>query len=264
MRLQFSRYKPLILGIISFLIILSLWEILVWLEWVNPFFTSSPSAIFVVFKEQIITGELFRNTYPSLFEFIVGFGLAVTVGVPLGIFSGWYKLIDYAIDPFVWFLYSSPLFGFYPIFIMILGLGKPTVIAITFLLTVIPILVNTASGIKNVSPLLVQVAHSFGARRSDFFFKIALPATVPMMMAGFRLGVGRALMGVVGSEMFGATAGLGASISYYGGLLKTANMLASLIMITILGVLLTQGITIVEGYFDSWRTHDIESGLENL
>ena len=263
MRLQFNRYKPLILGIVSFIIILSFWEISAWLEWVNPFFISRPTEIAAVLKEQMITGELFRNLYPSLFEFIVGFGLAVIVGVPLGIFSGWYKIMDYAIDPFVWFLYSSPLFGFYPIFIIILGLGKPTVIAITFLLTVIPVLVNTASGIKNVNPLLMQVAHSFGAKRSDFFFKIGLPATVPMMMAGLRLGVGRALMGVVGSEMFGATAGLGASISYYGGLLKTANMLASLVLITILGVLLTQGITIIEGHFDSWRTQDIENGLEN-
>jgi ABC-type nitrate/sulfonate/bicarbonate transport system permease component len=81
------------------MIILSFWEISAWLEWVNPFFISRPTEIAAVLKEQIITGELFRNLYPSLFEFIVGFGLAVIVGVPLGIFSGWYKIMDYAIDP---------------------------------------------------------------------------------------------------------------------------------------------------------------------
>jgi NitT/TauT family transport system permease protein len=115
-------------------------------------------------------------------------------------------------------------------------------------------LVNKATGMKNVDPLLTKVGHSFGARRNDFFFKIALPSSVPMMIAGLRLGVARALMGVVASEMFGATAGLGASISYYSALLKTANMLASLVVIAAMGVLLTQTLTIIESRFDSWRS----------
>ncbi len=248
------RYIPLTLGLLSFIIILSVWELLVRAGFLNPFFTSSPTAIADALKQQAISGELLRNVSVSLLEFVAGFALSVIVGVLLGVLIGWYKIVDYALDPFIWFLYSAPLVAFYPIFVLILGLGTPTVIAITFLMGVIVILVNSAAGIRNVDPLLIQVAQSFGARKYELFFKIALPASVPMVIAGLRLGVGRALLAVVVAEMFGATAGLGASISYYGGTLKTTNMLASLIVVTALGVVLTQGLTGVEGYFDSWRT----------
>ena len=252
--LRLNRYKRPALGVLSFVIILSVWEASVWLGMVNPFFTSSPTAVAAALGRHAGSGELLRNVSASLSEFAAGFGLAVMVGVFLGLFVGWYKIVDYALDPFIWFLYSAPLIGFYPIFIIILGLGKPTVIAIAFLLSVIVTLVNTASGIRNVDPSLIQVARSFGARKYELFFKVALPASVPMIIAGLRLAVGRALMGVVGGEMFGATAGLGASIAYYGGRLKTTDMIASLIIITALGVLLTQTLIIIEAHFDSWRT----------
>ena len=252
--LRLNRYKRPALGVLSFVIILSVWEASVWLGMVNPFFTSCPTAVAAALGRHAASGELLRNVSASLSEFAAGFGLAVIVGVFLGLFVGWYKIVDYALDPFIWFLYSAPLIGFYPIFIIILGLGKPTVIAIAFLLSVIVTLVNTASGIRNVDPSLIQVARSFGARKYELFFKVALPASVPMIIAGLRLAVGRALMGVVGGEMFGATAGLGASIAYYGGRLKTTDMIASLIIITALGVLLTQTLIIIEAHFDSWRT----------
>ena len=195
-----------------------------------------------------------HNLRISLIEFAAGYGAAIAVGLVLGLLVGWYKVMDYALDPFIWTLYAAPSVAFYPIFLIILGLGMPTVIAITFKLAVIIILVNTAAGVKNVDPVLIRAARSFGARRFDLFFKVALPASVPMMMAGLRLGVGRAFTGVVAAELFGSAGGLGASISYYGGLLKTANMLASLVVVSVLGVLMTTGLSIIEGRFDSWRT----------
>lgn len=251
---QLNRHTALILGTLSFIVIISIWELSVRWGLINPFFTSSPTAMIGVFKEQFVTGEIFDNLFVSISEFVMGFGLAIIVGVLLGLLIGWFKAIDYALDPFIWFLYSAPLISFYPLFVIWLGLGQPTVIAITFFLSVIPILVNTATGIKEVNLVLIQAARCFGARRSDLFFKIALPSSVPMVMAGLRLGIGRALMGVVIAEMFGATAGLGFSISYYGTVLKTANMLASLMVVVVLGVLFTQVVIMLEARFDSWRT----------
>jgi len=110
------------------------------------------------------------------------------------------------------------------------------------------------SGIKNVDPGILRAAQSFGARRHDLVWKVILPASVPMVVAGLRLGIGRALMGVVIAELFGATAGLGFSIAYYAGLLQTANMLASLVVIVALGVLCTQALAALEARLDSWRT----------
>ena len=190
----------------------------------------------------------------SLREFGAGFGAAVLVGLTLGVLAGWYRTVEYALDPFIWFVYSAPLIAFYPLFVLWLGLGTHTVIAISFLLSVTPITVNTATGIRTLSPTLLLAARSFGARPHDVLWKVALPASVPMVVAGLRLGVGRALTGVVVAELFVPSGGLGSSIAYNGGLLRTTDMLASLMVIVVLGVVCTQGLSAVEARFDSWRT----------
>lgn len=252
--LIFQRLKPILYGLISFGFIFGVWEISVATGLLNHFFTSMPSDIAMGIVDQALSGELFRNVSVSLMEFVIGFGLAIIVGISLGVLAGWYRTIEYILDPFVWFLYSAPLIAFYPLFVVWLGLGKPTVIAITFLLAVTPILVNTLSGIKNVSHELIRAAISFGATKPDLFIKIALPASVPMVMAGLRLGIGRALTGVIIAELFGSVAGLGHSIAYYAGLLKTTEMMTSLIVVVCIGVLFTQGLAYLESRFDSWRT----------
>jgi NitT/TauT family transport system permease protein len=245
---------PVYLGILSFVIILVIWETLVRAGWVNPFFTSQPSAIAVALAQQAQSGELLHDFLVSLREFAVGFCAAVVVGLVLGVAAGWFRIIEYILDPFIWFLYSAPLIAFYPIFVIRLGLGSGTVIAISFLLSVTPIAVNTLTGMKNINAGLILAAKSFGARPHDLLWKVALPASVPMIVAGLRLGIGRALTGVIIAELFVASSGLGYSISYNGQLLKTTNMFASLVVIVALGVACTQTLSAVEARFDSWRT----------
>jgi NitT/TauT family transport system permease protein len=248
------KIKPVLLGIVSFAVILFLWESVVRLGWVNPFFISQPSAIAATLVRVARSGELWHNLAVSLREFAIGYGASVVVGILAGALAGRFRTVEYALDPFLWFLYSAPLIAFYPIFVLWFGLGVPTVIVITFLLSVTQIAASTLSGFKNVNPGLLRAARSFGATERDLLWKVVLPASVPMVIAGLRLGIGRALMGVVVGELFGATAGLGYSISYYGSLLKTTDMIASLVVVVILGVLCTQGLSAIEARFDSWRT----------
>ena len=248
------KSAPVVLGIASFAVILLLWESAVRLGWVNPFFVSQPSAIAASLSRTARSGELWHNVAVSFREFAIGYGLSVVVGILAGALAGRFRTMEYALDPFLWFLYSAPLIAFYPIFVLWFGLGVPTVIVITFLLSVTQIAASTLHGIQNVNPGLLLAARSFGATPRDLLWKVVLPASVPMVIAGLRLGIGRALMGVVVGELFGATAGLGYSISYYGALLKTTDMIASLAVVVILGVLCTQGLSAVEARFDSWRT----------
>ena len=250
------KSSPVVLGIASFAVIVLGWESVVRLGWVNPFFVSQPSAIAATLRRSAGSGELWNNLSVSLHEFAIGYGLSVGVGILAGVLAGRFRTVEYALDPFLWFLFSAPLIAFYPIFVLWFGLGVPTVIAMTFLLSVPQIAASTLKGIQNANPGLIRAARSFGATERDLLWKVVLPASVPMMIAGLRLGVGRALMGVVVGELFGATAGLGYSISYYGGLLKTTDMLASLAVVVVLGVLCTQGLSAVEARFDSWRTGD--------
>jgi NitT/TauT family transport system permease protein len=248
------KSAPVLLGILSFAAILLAWESVVRVGWVNPFFISQPSAIAASLIRTARSGELWRNLAVSLREFAIGYGASVVVGIVAGALAGRFHTVEYALDPFLWFLYSAPLIAFYPIFVLWFGLGAPTVIVIAFLLSVTQIATSTLSGFQNVNPGLLRAARSFGATERDLLWKVVLPASVPMVIAGLRLGIGRALMGVVVGELFGATAGLGYSISYYGALLKTTDMIASLVVIVCLGVLCTQGLSALEARFDSWRT----------
>lgn len=250
------KSAPAVLGIASFAVILLAWESVVRLGWVNPFFVSQPSAVAASLSRAARSGELGHNLAVSFREFAIGYGLSVVVGILTGALAGRFRTVEYALDPFLWFLYSAPLIAFYPIFVLWFGLGVPTVIALTFLLSVPQIAASTLNGIQNVNPGLIRAARSLGAEEGDLLWKVVLPASVPMMIAGLRLGIGRALMGVVVGELFGATAGLGYSISYYGALLKTTDMIASLVVIVVLGVLCTQGLSALEARFDSWRVDD--------
>ena len=250
------KSSPVVLGIASFAIILLAWESVVRLGWVNPFFVSQPSAVAASLSRAARSGELGHNLAVSFREFAIGYGLSVVVGILAGALAGRFRIVEYALDPFLWFLYSAPLIAFYPIFVLWFGLGVPTVIALTFLLSVPQIAASTLNGIQNVNPGLIRAARSLGAAEGDLLWKVVLPASVPVIIAGLRLGIGRALMGVVVGELFGATAGLGYSISYYGALLKTTDMIASLVVIVALGVLCTQGLSALEARFDSWRVDD--------
>lgn len=248
------KASPLYLGIISVVVTLVLWESVVRLGWVNPFFTSRPVAIAARLAQEVQSGELRRNLGVSLLEFAVGYGASVVAGILAGVLAARYHTIEYLLDPFLWFLYSAPLVAFYPIFVIWFGLGTRMVIAVTFLLSVTQITLSTLNGIRNVDPGLLRAARSFSATERDLLWKVAIPASVPAMVAGLRLAIGRALMGVIVTELFGSTAGLGFSIAYYGGLLKTTDMLASLCVIVALGVLCTQALSAMEARFDSWRT----------
>ena len=250
------KMRPVFLGIASFVVILLAWESVVRLGWVNPFFVSQPSAVAAALSRAARSGELGHNIAVSFREFVAGYGLSVVAGTLAGALAGRFRTVEYALDPFLWFLYSAPLIAFYPIFVLWFGLGVPTVIALAFLLSFPQIAASTLNGFQNVNPGLIRAARSFGATEADLLWKVILPASVPMMIAGLRLGIGRALMGVVVGELFGATAGLGYSISYYGGLLKTTDMIASLAVIVVLGVLCTQGLSALEARFDSWRVDD--------
>jgi ABC-type nitrate/sulfonate/bicarbonate transport system permease component len=245
---------PIVLGVVSFAVMLVAWEAGARIGWLNPFFTSQPTAIGRALVDETRSGELARGVSVSLIEFALGFGAAIAVGLALGIAAGWFRTVEYALDPFIWFVYSAPLIAFYPLFVLWLGLGTRTVMAISFLLSVTPITVNTTAGIRGINPLLLLAARSLGARPRDLLWKVAVPASVPMIAAGLRLGVGRALTGVVIAELFVPSGGLGSSIAYNAGLLKTTNMLASLTVVVLIGVICTQTLSALEAKFSSWRT----------
>ena len=253
MRPIYLKYEALILGILSLGLIALVWQVVVDLGWINPFFVSSPSRVFEALLTQLENGTLVQHIGATLLAFAIALAISASLGIALGLIAGWYRDVESALEPFIWFTYSAPTIAFYPIFIAFLGYGMATIVLIAVLFSLTPIYANTLSGIRNADRDLVRAAISFGAKPADIFLKVALPGSVPIIVAGLRLGVGRALTGVVVAELFGATSGLGFSIAQYSQRLQTTGMMVSIVTVIVLGVILTQILSWIERRTDSWR-----------
>ncbi len=249
----YRKSEQVVLGLVGLSIIAVAWQAASGLGWINPIFISSPSQVVATAVRQTLEGNLWADFRITVAEFAVSFGASVLIGVIFGMMMGWYRRVEYAADPFIWFLYSSPLIAFYPLFVIWFGLGFNTVVMIGFILAVIPIAVNTFSGVKEVNPLLVRAARSFGASTWQILTKIAFPSAIPMIVTGLRIGVERTLVGVIVGEMFTSNQGLGFRISYYGSRLHTADLFVSIILVVLFGLLLTQWLRVLETRLMKWK-----------
>lgn len=230
-----------------------MWQISADQRWINPVVIASPTRIAVAFYQQWTSGQFLRDLIVSLLELATGFGASIIVGVMTGIFMGLNRDVEYVLDPFIWFLYSTPLIALYPLIVVWLGFGFATVVAVTFFLTFTAIVVNTLAGVRSVDPTLVSVIRVFGGNQRDVIFKVVLPASIPLVMAGIRIGLSRALIGVVLGEMFGASAGLGFRMTFYGEQLRTADVFVPLVAFMFIGIVLTQLATSAEAWLQTWK-----------
>ena len=230
--------------------------LLVW-EWVgrdiNPIFFSHPVAIVRVVPQMLRTGELVDAFLASMQPFVVGFGLAILVGVTLGLLMGRYRLVENLLEAQITALYSTPNVALIPLVILWFGLGAKAKVIIVLLAAVFPILINTYDGVRNVGQGLVEIGQAEGAASLQIFTKIILPASLPFIMSGIRLSIGRAVVGIVVAEMFTAITGLGGAIVYYGNQFATAKLLVIVIVLSLLGVGLTQGARALERRLALWK-----------
>jgi ABC-type nitrate/sulfonate/bicarbonate transport system permease component len=222
----------------------------------SSLFVSYPTAVVKAGATMIGTGELLVAFASSLQTLVVGFLIASAVGIALGLLIGRYRVVDAATDWLINALYATPLVAITPLVILWLGLGDPTKLFIVTILAVFPVLINTAAGVRNVPRALIDVGTAFAANERQVFTKIILPSAVPYMMTGLRLGIGRAIIGMVVAEFFTAITGLGALIVKYGNRYDTASMFVPILVLMMLGVLLTSLVRRAEEHFAPWRLAD--------
>jgi NitT/TauT family transport system permease protein len=246
--------RPVVLGALGVAGVLILWEALSALGAVNPFFVSAPSRVALALVQLTAGGELLANLMLTLGALLGGFGLAVLVGVPVGLAMGWWRPVEWVLGPYVWFLAAAPLIAFFPLFIMWLGFGMPTIVAIAFLMAVFPIVVNSMVSVRTVDPSLVRAARAFGAGTTTVALRVILPASLPLVVAGLRLGMGRALIGVVVGEFFSANAGMGFYVLYWGRQFRMADAFAYIVAIAVIALVTTQGLRWLEACLSRWRT----------
>jgi len=249
-----ARSKSWIIRLISIVVVLIAWEIAG--RRINPLFMSYPSAIIRAGTAMIASGELVAAVASSLRTLLAGFVTASVIGIVIGLLIGRYRVIDAATDWLINALYATPLIAIIPLVILWFGLGDAAKLFIVTLLAVFPVLINTASGVRNVSRSLIDVGTAFAASERQVFLKIIIPAVIPFIMTGLRLGIGRAIIGMVAAEFFTAITGLGALIVKYGNQYDTASMFVPILILMLLGVALTSLVRKVEEMFAPWRSND--------
>ena len=240
--------------LLSITAVLLAWEVIG--RHINPLFMSYPTAIAHAAVKLVASGELLRAFASSLKTLVTGFLSASLVGISVGLLIGRYRMVDAASDWLVNALYATPLIAIIPLVILWFGLGDPAKLFIVSLLTVFPVLINTAAGVRNVPRSLIDVGVAFSANERQIFLKIILPAVVPYVMTGLRLGIGRAIIGMVAAEFFTALTGLGAMIVKYGNQYDTASMFVPILLLMFLGVGLTALVRRLEAMVAPWRAHD--------
>jgi ABC-type nitrate/sulfonate/bicarbonate transport system permease component len=250
------RHENALIGTVSVLTFLAFWEAVVQLDLINPLFTSSPSRIAVTGYDLFASGTIYGDLEASGVEFFAGYGLAIAIGVPLGILMGWYSRVNAALDPFVSALYATPRIALLPLLMIWFGIGLMSKISIVFLGAVFPILVNTITGVRTIDADFIKVARSFGSSDRQLFLKVAMPSSVPLLLAGLRLGLGHGLIGIVVGEMFGATQGLGFLISVAGARFQTDKVMVGILIIAVAGMAMTEMLRAIERRFERWRPKD--------
>jgi ABC-type nitrate/sulfonate/bicarbonate transport system permease component len=243
-----------ILGTSAVIIFLTAWELVGnVLGIINPMFMSAPSLIFKAAVQLFSSGEIYNDLYVSGLEFGWGYLLSVVVGVPFGIACGWYKKFAYIFDPFINAMNATPRVALLPLVIIWLGIGILSKVGIIFLGAVFPILINTRDGVKTTPYNLLTAARSFGASEWTLFKTVVLPSTIPFILTGLRLGLGRAIVGVMVGELYAATAGIGFMITVAGATFQTDKVFVGVLIFALTGMLGMEMLTRIEKRFDKWR-----------
>lgn len=220
----------------------------------NPLFGSYPSAIWQAGVRMAESGDLLTAIFSSLQPFFAGYLLAALIGIPLGLLIGRYRTVEAALGIYVTAGYAMPLVALVPLFMLWFGLGFTVKVAIIFTLAFFPICINTWEGVRAVPKALIEVGTSFVAPPSAVMWKIVLPATLPYIIAGLKLAIGKAVIAMVVAEFFTAISGLGGIILNAANQFDTAAMFVPIIILMVMAVSLTALVRWLERRLAPWQT----------
>jgi ABC-type nitrate/sulfonate/bicarbonate transport system permease component len=246
-------HERLLIGGGTLLALLALWQGFAASGLVDPLFISSPARVAQAGWSLLHDGDFWRDLAVSGNEFLLGYGAAVAIGVPLGLAVGLSRRLQYMLGPFVDTLNAVPRVTLLPLIVIWFGIGIWSKVVVVLLGAVIPILINTQSGVKTSEARFVRVARSFSASRLKIFSSIVLPGTVPFIFTGLKYGAGRALLGVVVGEIYASTAGIGHMISDAGNTFQTDVVFFGVAIFMAAGLVTVALLDRLERRFERWR-----------
>ena len=229
------------------------WELIVGMGWVKAELLTPPSIAIPEVWRYFASGEIFSHLGASLRRGALGFAIAAVVGVPVGLFIGSVRWVSLGLSPVIEFLRQLPPLAMLPVFMLFLGLGFQAQVAIVIWAAIWPILLNTVTGALGVDERLKKAARTLGAGRREIFLQVALPAALPTIMTGMRLGASYAFLVLVAVEMVGADSGIGFIILNNQYTFKIPQMYAAILILACLGIALNYGLLWLERLLTPWR-----------
>jgi NitT/TauT family transport system permease protein len=253
-RVSFLEQKiPGYASVIGIVGILVLWEVICQLELVPPLFLPSPSSILLAGWDMLTSGELHENVLASLFRIAVGYAVGAVCGFVFGLLLGFSRWVDAVLTPIVYSIYPIPKIALLPLIILWLGIGETPKFTMIALGVFFPVVINTYSGVKNVDPIWIKAAVTFGSSHLNVIRKVILPGALPMIFAGLKLAAGTSLLLLVSAEMIAAQQGLGSMILHYGNLMITTNLMVGVLILSLLGLLFNRGLQWLEHKLLPWK-----------
>ena len=199
------------------------------------------------------TGEFARQFFDSAQLFLLGFILALAIGMPLGMLLARVRVLRIGIEPYIMIIYATPLVALIPFILSLMGFGFAPKVLVVFLFAVFPVIYNTVEGARSIKPELIEVARSFRSNEWALWREVLLPYTLPYIMTGVRQAIGRALVGMVAAEFFLSSTGLGQLIMGASQNFDTGGVFASILVIGLIGVGLMRIGLMIEQHFARWR-----------
>lgn len=251
-KLYYFLFRPaLILPTIAFVLFIAFWQ---WMSGrIDPLLFPSPWRVVLAYEELISTGVLWPALWTTLQTLGLGFGIATGIGLVLGILTGRIPLLHSLLSPYIDALYATPRVVIVPLIILWFGIGDTGRLILVIMGTFIPIMMATTIGIHNARKDLIEVGLAFGANERQLVWHAILPGAVPYIVAGFRVGIGRALVGVVIAEVFLDLTGLGGLIQTNVSYFRVDTMIACVLIYAILGTTFMAVTSKVEKHFSVWR-----------
>ena len=241
-------------GLAGVFVFLALWELGSRVGYIDRGFFGRPTGILEAGLKETQTDRFWSDLWASFSEFAIGFLLAIALGIPIGLAAGRFRRLQFALDPWLNFFNSLPRIALLPILVIMFGVfGPASKIAVVFLGAFFSIVIPTMQGVRTTDRRFIDVAHSFNASERLLFRSVVIPSTVPFIVTGLRLGIARALIGVVTAELYTQTEGIGVMIRRATELRQGDRALFGVLLFTISGVIGVELIRRVEARFQKWR-----------
>lgn len=233
--------------------LLALWEIASRLAVVSPRYFPAPTTIAWVLADRFVEGDLGAQSLVTLARLACAFALAAVPGVLLGLLMGIARPVRAAIEPYIAFIFPVPKITLLPFLLIILGVGEPAFVLTGATSAFFQIVISTLGGVQTLDPRLLEAGRNYGAHGARLFWKVILPAALPSIFTGLRLGLGLALVSIVAVEFIAAKSGLGHLVYRHWQMLSTPEMYAAFVLVGALGLALTRGLRALQARILTWQ-----------